>query len=325
MHTLPLTMLNDETRAQAVECLSRGGLVAVPTETVYGLAADASNELAVRRIFAAKGRPSSHPLIVHVAGVDSLEGWVREVPPVARRLAEAFWPGPLSLVLQRGPLASDAVTGGQDTVAVRVPDHPLTLELLRAFGGGLAAPSANRFGRVSPTTASHVREELGDAVDLVLDGGPCRVGLESTILDLTGERPEVLRPGGVTLDALAEVLGHPVAVRQGGPVRVSGTLDSHYAPRAGVQLCEPSALEAALTDARIRGLRTIVLSPSRPNGAEDWLFLPAEPLDAAPLLYARLREVDERGADLALVSLPSPEGLGLAVRDRLRRAAAPRE
>jgi len=317
-------MLNDETRAKAVECLSRGGLVAVPTETVYGLAADASNELAVRRIFAAKGRPSTHPLIVHVAGLDALEGWVREVPDVARRLAEAFWPGPLSLVLLRGPRASDAVTGGQDTVAVRVPDHPLTLELLRAFGGGLAAPSANRFGRVSPTTAEHVREELGDAVDLVLDGGPCRVGLESTILDLTGERPEVLRPGGITLDALAEVLGHPVTVRQGGTVRVSGTLDSHYAPRAGVQLCEPSALEASLSEAHVRGLRTVVLSPARPVGAEDWLFLPEDPQEAAPLIYARLREVDELGAALALVSLPSPEGLGVAVRDRLRRAAAPR-
>lgn len=317
-------MLNDEERKRAVECLAAGGLVAVPTETVYGLAADAENELAVRRIFAAKGRPSTHPLIVHLAGADQLPQWAREIPPDARLLAEALWPGPLSLVLRRTARASDAITGGQDTVALRVPDHPLTLELLRAFGGGLAAPSANRFGRVSPTTAAHVREELGDAVDLVLDGGPCRVGLESTIVDLTGGEPAVLRPGGVAVEQLEELLGRHVPVRAGGTVRVSGSLDSHYAPRAGVQLCEPSELPRALEAARAAGQTVVVLSPQRPAGGVRWLELPADPVAAAQVLYARLREVDESGATLALVSLPAPAGLGLAVRDRLRRAAAPR-
>src|SRR5690606_12814968 len=211
-------MQNDEKLAEAEACLAQGGLVAIPTETVYGLAADASNELAVRRIFAAKQRPATHPLIVHLAGVEQLPRWAREIPPVARQLAEVFWPGPLTLVLPRTGLATDAITGGQDTVALRVPDHPLTLSLLKAFDGGLVAPSANRFGRVSPTTAAHVAEELVDAVEFILDGGPCRVGLESTILDLTGATPEVLRPGGTSLTALAEVLGFEPRVRQGGSV-----------------------------------------------------------------------------------------------------------
>lgn len=317
-------MQNDEKLEEAVACLSRGGLVAIPTETVYGLAADASNELAVRRIFAAKQRPATHPLIVHLAGVAQLPRWAREVPPVALRLAEAFWPGPLTLVLPRTALATDAITGGQDTVALRVPDHPVTLALLRAFDGGLVAPSANRFGRVSPTTADHVAEELGDAVELILDGGPCRVGLESTILDLTGHTPEVLRPGGTSLTDLARVLGFEPGVRQGGSVRVSGTLESHYAPRAGVTLCAPEALEETLEQSQRTGQRVMVLSPDRPEGATLWRELPADPEQAARVLYQRLREVDASGAELAVISLPSPEGLGLAVRDRLRRAAAPR-
>jgi L-threonylcarbamoyladenylate synthase len=317
-------MVNADTLERAVECLRRGGLVALPTETVYGLGADAENELAVRRIFAAKGRPSTHPLIVHLPGADVLEEWAREVPEAARALAAAFWPGPLSLVLRRTARASDAVTGGQDTVALRVPDHPLTLQVLRAFGGGVAAPSANRFGRVSPTTAAHVREELGDAVDMVLDGGPCRVGLESTIVDLTSGPPAILRPGGVAREDLERVLGRPVEVRTQGKVRVSGTLESHYAPRAGVVLTEPQALEATVRQALADGQTVAVLSPSSPQLGVTWRELPAVPEQAAQVLYARLREVDELGASLVVVSLPSPEGLGQAVRDRLRRAAAPR-
>ncbi|MCI0570207.1 MAG: threonylcarbamoyl-AMP synthase [Myxococcaceae bacterium] len=317
-------MLTKETLHRAVETLRRGGLVALPTETVYGLGADAENELAVRHIFAVKGRPADHPLIVHLADAEALDAWARDVPPVARTLAAAFWPGPLSLVLRRTARATDAVTGGQDTVALRVPDHPLTLEVLHAFGGGVAAPSANRFGRISPTTAEHVREELDGDVDLVLDGGPCRVGLESTIVDLTGERPAVLRPGGVPLDALERVLGHPVEVRSKSAVRVSGTLASHYAPRAGVVLTEPMALESRVHAEQSQGHRVAVLSPTRPPGAVFWRELPAEPADAARVLYSRLREADAEGATLILVSLPRPEGLGLAVRDRLHRAAAPR-
>lgn len=317
-------MLPAETLQRAVETLRRGGLVALPTETVYGLGADAENELAVRRIFAVKGRPADHPLIVHIPGADALPSWAREVPVEARALAAAFWPGPLSLVLRRTPRASDAVTGGQDTVALRVPDHPMTLAVLRALGGGVAAPSANRFGRISPTTARHVEEDLGTDVDMVLDGGPCRVGLESTIVDLSGAEPAVLRPGGVPVEALERVLGRPLAVRQKSTVRVSGTLASHYAPRAGVVLAEPHEVDARVAAELARGQTVAVLSPSRPAAAVPWRELPSAPEEAARVLYARLREADAAGATLIVVALPHPEGLGLAVRDRLRRAAAPR-
>ncbi|HEX8536244.1 MAG TPA: L-threonylcarbamoyladenylate synthase, partial [Cystobacter sp.] len=222
----------------------------MPTETVYGLAANAEDELAVRRVFAIKGRPATHPLIVHVADAQALSSWARLVPEHAWRLAEAFWPGPLTLVLPRSPRATDAVTGGQDTVALRVPHHPLARAVLEALGGGVAAPSANRFGRVSPTTAEHVRADLGADVDLVLDGGPCTVGVESTIVDLSQEEPAVLRPGGLAVEELSRVLGRPVPVRVSSTVRVSGSLASHYAPRAGVVLAEPA--EAA---ARVESLR----------------------------------------------------------------------
>jgi len=228
---------------QAVRVLRQGGLVAFPTETVYGLGADAGNELAVRRIFAAKGRPSTHPLIVHLAAADAMDAWAREVPSPARRLAEAFWPGPLTLVLPRSDLASDAVTGGQPTVALRVPAHPVALELLARFGGGIAAPSANRFGGVSPTTADHVRADLGSDVDLVLDGGPCTVGVESTIVDLSSETLSILRPGGVPQEEIERVLGLSVPVRAEGGPRMPGTLPSHYAPRAGLVLVPPGELQ----------------------------------------------------------------------------------
>ncbi|NUR84717.1 MAG: threonylcarbamoyl-AMP synthase, partial [Nonomuraea sp.] len=221
---------------QAAGVLRAGGLVAIPTETVYGLAADAENAAAVARIFEVKGRPPTHPLIVHVGGAGQLDAWAERVPATARLLADHFWPGPLTLVLPRGPRVPLETTGGLDTMAVRVPDHPVALALLSAFGGGVAAPSANRFGSVSPTTAGHVRAELGDAVDFVLDGGPCEVGVESTIVDVTGETPAVLRPGGVTREDLEAVLGHPLAVPATSHVRVPGQHPSHYAPRARVVL-----------------------------------------------------------------------------------------
>ncbi|MEP7216361.1 MAG: L-threonylcarbamoyladenylate synthase, partial [Anaerolineaceae bacterium] len=225
--------------ARAVAVLRAGGLIGLPTETVYGLAADAANELAVRRVFAVKGRPASHPVIVHVTGVEALADWAREVPEAALRLAGAFWPGPLTLVLPRTARAGDVVTGGQDTVALRVPSHPLALDVLRAFGGGLAAPSANRFGHVSPTTAQHVRDDLGVEVDFVLDGGPCAIGVESTIVDLATDpaAPVILRTGAVTREDVARVLGGAVRVRDDvatGGVRAPGMLAAHYAPRAGV-------------------------------------------------------------------------------------------
>lgn len=311
---------------RAVDVLRQGGLVALPTETVYGLGADAQNELAVRRIFAAKGRPSTHPLIVHVASLDAARAWVADLPPDALALAQAFWPGPLTLVLRRSALASDTVTGGQDTVALRVPAHPLALRLLQAFGGGIAAPSANRFGKVSPTTAQHVRDELGDDVDLVLDGGPSQVGVESTIVDVTGPAPRLLRPGGVAKEAIEAVLGRPLPVAShAGDVRAPGMLELHYAPRAGLWLVDAAHLAAEAAARRDGGHRVVVLAPASaavPEGIAR-LDVPVEADGFARVLYARLREADALG-DVILAVPPPESGLGLAVRDRLARAAAPR-
>lgn len=300
--------------------------MAVPTETVYGLAADAQNELAVRRIFAVKGRPSTHPLIVHLAQATDCAGWVREFPPEAEALARAFWPGPLTLVLPRGEKATDAVTGGQDTVALRVPAHPLTQELLTRLGGGIAAPSANRFGRVSPTTAGHVRGDLGNDVEFILDGGPCSVGLESTIIDLSHGAPALLRPGGLPKEEIEQLLHRPLALRQTDEVRVPGTLPSHYAPRAGLFLVEPGELTHRAAALVSQGKKVAVLGRSgMPLVAGAVLFvLPDEPGARARELYGTLRKIDEAGFEVIVSSLPAAEGLDLAVRDRLTRAAAPR-
>lgn len=311
---------------EAVEVLRRGGLVALPTETVYGLGADASNELAVRRIFAAKGRPSTHPLIVHVASADEARGWVADFPSPALALADTFWPGPLTIILKRSDRASDAVTGGQDTVAVRVPNHPLALELLRAFGGGIAAPSANKFGHVSPTTAAHVRSELGGEVDLILDGGPCSVGVESTIVDLSSGVPRLLRPGGISKEQLERTLGRAV-LPPAAEVRAPGMLESHYAPRAGLVLVASEAELFAAADPRVKaGAKVAVLSTvpvGLPSGAVGYA-VPADPAEYAHQLYAQLRRLDEQGYDVIVAALPAEAGLGLAVRDRLTRAAGPR-
>jgi L-threonylcarbamoyladenylate synthase len=315
--------------ARAVAVLRSGGVVALPTETVYGLAADASNPTAVARVFAIKGRPADHPLIVHIASVDQLHDWARSVPEAARRLADAFWPGPLTLVLPRATHVSDVVTGGLDTVALRVPSHPLALEVLRAFGGGLAAPSANRYGRVSPTTAADVREELGGAVDLVVDGGPCGVGLESTIVDLASAPPRVLRPGAVTEAMLEHVLGSSVPTSADPRARAPGRKPSHYAPRARVVLVEDADQIAETLDRHLRqGHRIGVLSSHEPRAlpqAVAWLRLPETTEAQARVLFSRLREADRLGLDL-LIAVPPAEdsGLAAAVRDRLMRAAGPR-
>ncbi|QDE72325.1 L-threonylcarbamoyladenylate synthase [Myxococcus xanthus] len=319
-------MIAPESLERAVELLRHGGVVALPTETVYGLSANAEDELAVRRVFAIKGRPATHPLIVHIPGVEHLDTWAREVPEAARKLAEAFWPGPLTLVLPRTARATDAVTGGQDTVALRVPNHPVALAVLQKLGGGLAAPSANRFGKVSPTTAEHVREDLGGDVDLVLDGGPCTVGVESTIVDLSSDEPAILRPGGLAVEDVERVLGHKVPVRTSSKVRVSGSLESHYAPRAGVVLTEPAQAVARVQELRGQGLRVGVLGPASLALPPDVsrFDVPDEPAGAARVLYARLREADAQGHDVLVACLPAESGLGIAVRDRLSRAAAPR-
>ncbi|MET9271974.1 L-threonylcarbamoyladenylate synthase [Kribbella sp. NPDC003557] len=313
---------------KAAAVLRAGGLVAVPTETVYGLGANAEDPAALARIFQAKGRPPSHPLIVHLGSADQLGDWVAEVPETARRLAEHFWPGPLTLVLRRGPRVPLEVTGGLETVALRVPAHPVALALLAAFGGGIAAPSANRFGSVSPTTADHVRAELGDAVDFVLDGGPCQVGLESTIVDVSGDTPTVLRPGGVTREDLEAVLGVRLAVPATSHIRVPGQHPSHYAPNAKVVLVEPGDVVAEAESAQERGHRVgVFLPPSLAGAAVKAHAVVAVPESAevyARELYGFLRELDQRGCDLIIASLPQEKDLGLAIANRLRRAAGPR-
>ncbi|GHG99127.1 threonylcarbamoyl-AMP synthase [Streptomyces rubradiris] len=313
---------------KAAEVLRAGGLVALPTETVYGLGANAEDPAAVSRIFQVKGRPPTHPLIVHIGGAEHLDAWVEEVPATARLLAEHFWPGPLTLVLRRGRRVPLEATGGLETVAVRVPDHPVALALLAAFGGGVTAPSANRFGSVSPTTAHHVRAELGDAIDFVLDGGACEVGVESTIVDATGEIPSILRPGGVTREELEAVLGHPVAVPTTSHVRVPGQHPSHYAPRARVVLVEPEKVVAEAEQAQELGHQVGVLLPPSLAGTSVKTHVVETVPDSmaayARGLYGLLRDLDQRGCDLIVASLPAEEGLGLAIANRLRRAAGPR-
>jgi L-threonylcarbamoyladenylate synthase len=298
--------------ARAVDVLRAGGVVALPTETVYGLAADVQNPGAIARIYAIKGRPADHPLIVHVHDVGALDGYVAAVTPQLRALAERFWPGPLTVIVARGPRTPRFVTGGQDTVAVRIPAHPLAHEILRAFGGALAAPSANRFGRISPTSAEHVRADLGSDVDLVVDGGPARIGVESTIVDLTGAVPAVLRAGAITPSQLGAALGVPVVTRIGGTVRAPGTLPSHYAPRAQVVLVDAAAREPEAQQRAARGERVALLT------------LPGDPADAARTLYATLRALDADGYDTIVATLPADTEANAAVRDRLTRAAAPR-
>lgn len=316
-------------RAAAV--LRAGGLVAFPTETVYGLGADASDPAAVAKIFAAKGRPQDHPVIVHLGNLDLLPRWAGEIPAAAHKLAAAFWPGPLTLILKRAAGVPDCVTGGQDTVGVRIPGHPVALELLRAFAGeergrvfsGVAAPSANRFGRISPTTAAHVRAELGGAVDMVLDGGECDVGIESTILDLSRGRAVLLRPGQITPAQIAAVIGAEVELRDDQAPRVPGALDSHYAPRTPLELVAAADLHARL--AALRGTRLAVLARAEaPADLKDisWQTAPRAVAGYAHELYASLRRLDDLGCELILVEAPPPAPEWQGVNDRLRRAAA---
>ncbi|MEY2554016.1 MAG: L-threonylcarbamoyladenylate synthase [Ilumatobacteraceae bacterium] len=294
--------MNDIDRALAV--LRAGGLVAIPTETVYGLAADASNAAAVQRLFDIKGRPSTHPVIVHLAAAEQIDDWAATIPPAATVLADACWPGPLTLLVPRSARVLDVVTGGRSTVGLRVPAHPLTLELLERFEGGLAAPSANRFGRVSPTTADHVRADLGSDVDFVLDGGPCPVGVESTIVDCTVDPPQVLRPGGIPTEDIAALLEDGLG-ETGGPSRAPGMLASHYAPHCHVMLVD------SLQDAER-------LAADRP-GVE--LLDDRDLARYARTLYSRLRDADDRDIDTVIAVMPPAEGLGHAIRDRLSKAA----
>lgn len=326
---------------RAVALLQAGELVAFPTETVYGLGADAANPAAVGRIFVAKGRPADHPLIVHLPGGGGLDRWAREIPTIAWELAEAFWPGPLTLILKRAAAVPTAVTGGQDSVGLRVPAHPVALALLRTYaeaGGGaaglcgVAAPSANRFGRISPTEAAHVRDELGDAVPLILDGGRCQVGIESTILDLTpgdGRPPRLLRPGRVTPEQIGAVIGilPEIGLRrpEDGTPQVSGSLAAHYAPTTPLRLVTTARLAAIIDSLQQAGRRCAVLChgglPSTAGAVHAWRRLPADPGGYGRALYAALRELDQTAADLIVVEETPPTPAWAAVADRLRRAA----
>jgi len=314
----------DDAIDQAVAILRRGGLVAFPTETVYGLGADASNPAAVTRIFAAKGRPADHPLIVHLGRIEELSAWARAVPDAAWKLARAFWPGPLTLILPRAAGVCDAVTGGQDTVGLRIPSHPVAQRLLRAFGGGIAAPSANRFGRLSPTTAAHVREELGDRVDSILDGGPCVVGIESTIVDLSTGQPILLRPGHIGIDALVATTGLAVGSPTSHAPRASGTLAAHYAPTRPLRLVAAGDLEAECRrEASVRAVAVLARRPAPPNGmAHTWRVAANEATEYARELYAALRDLDRSGCDIILVESPPDQSPWAAIHDRLRRSAA---
>jgi L-threonylcarbamoyladenylate synthase len=324
---------------RAVDALRRGLLVAFPTETVYGLGADARSPEALARLYAAKGRPSTHPVIVHLAHPSQVADWAAGVSPAARAVTEAFWPGPLTVVVRRAPHVLDAVTGGEPTVGLRAPDQPLALELLAAFGDGLAAPSANRFGRVSPTTASDVFADLGDAVEVVLDGGPCRVGVESTIVDCSRDGLTILRPGAISREAIEGVTGVDVRSARDVGVRAPGTLKSHYAPRATVLLVSPDELERRARELVDAGQSVAVLALSEVFGVADprmarlsdaktrdvvgvtILDAPRDVDEYARVLYARLREVDARSIDVLLAVPPPESGIGVAVFDRLRRAS----
>lgn len=313
----------------ASSLLRAGGVVAFPTETVYGLGADASNPLAVQRIFAIKGRPANHPLIVHLGDPAAMERWAVNIPATAWRLAEAFWPGPLTLILPCHPRVGPEVTGGQETVGLRVPDHPLALRLLNTFGGGLAAPSANRFGRISPTTAQHVRDELGRRVDLVLDGGPCRVGLESTILSLVGDAPCLLRPGGIAVECLSEVLGREIdtAPAPQAVPRAPGMHPSHYAPQTRLQLCSVKEIAGWCRRLCAKGRRGAVLAFGAWRGGRerlagiDFYVMPDNPSAYARELYATLRQADAGGYALLMLETPPDLPAWQAVLNRLRRAA----
>jgi len=313
----------------AVAALRRGGLVAFPTETVYGLGADATDVAALRRLYAVKRRPPEHPVIVHLSDPRELGAWTTGAPMWAVALGDACWPGPLTLVARRSSRVPDEVTGGQDTVGIRVPDHPLALRLLDAFGGGVAAPSANRFGRVSPTTAQDVKDDLGDDVDVILDGGACAVGVESTIVDCTGDAPRVLRPGGITEERIEAVTGRAVArsstTAEASAVRAPGALASHYSPRARVELVDEAAVDTRLAALLAEGQRIGVLAARPPvvPGPVEVLTAAEDPEIYARDLYRHLRAADFHGLDVLLVVPPPATGIGVAVNDRLRRAAHP--
>jgi L-threonylcarbamoyladenylate synthase len=302
----------------AAQKLMDGHLVAFPTETVYGLGADATNEIAIAKIYAAKGRPADHPLIVHVHSMQAMGDWADEIPAFAIALARDFWPGPMTLILNRSSLAQDFITGGQNSVGIRVPDHVVALALLNAFHGlggkGIAAPSANRFGHVSPTTAQAVKDELGSYLneqDQILDGGPCTVGVESTIIDCTGDMPKILRPGAITAEMITASTGLEALDSTGTSIRTSGSLDAHYAPTAQVLLDQQP----------LPGQGFIALVTTATPQDVIRLASPSNDAEFAQSLYVSLRKADELGLSHIVIEQPTGSGIAVAIRDRLMRAA----
>jgi L-threonylcarbamoyladenylate synthase len=302
----------------AAQKLMDGHLVAFPTETVYGLGADATNEIAIAKIYAAKGRPADHPLIVHVHSMQAMGDWADEIPAFASALARDFWPGPMTLILNRSSLAQDFITGGQNSVGIRVPDHVVALALLNAFHGlggkGIAAPSANRFGHVSPTTAQAVKDELGSYLneqDQILDGGPCTVGVESTIIDCTGDVPKILRPGAITAEMITASTGLEALDSTGTLIRTSGSLDAHYAPAAQVLLDQQP----------LAGQGFIAMADVVTEIGVVRLAAPKTHDEFAQILYSALRAADEQGLETVVVEQPLGGGIAVAIRDRLKRAA----
>jgi len=313
---------------QAARLLRQGKLVAFPTETVYGLGANASNAEALRRLYAAKGRPANHPVIVHIHSLEMISNWAKDVPQSCFALARAFWPGPLTVILKRQEGILDEVTGGQDTIAIRIPNHPLALSLLREFGGGLAAPSANKFGRLSPTQARHVKDEFGDEVALVLDGGACEVGIESTIVDLSQNSPRILRPGMLTAESIAKAIDSPNNQKFAAPddqVRAPGSLPSHYAPETPLKMVDSESLTECLQQHLAENKAVSVISFQRPDwrfSAESWIFMSSEPAEFARQIYSCLRQLDSKLFDLIVVeSPPVGDERWSGVLDRLKRAS----
>ena len=321
---MAIARISQQEIQDAVEALRAGELVAFPTETVYGLGANANNPEAVRKIFRLKRRPANHPVIVHLDDPKYLQRWVLDMPPEAQALADAFWPGPLTLVMKRAPAVHDVITGGQETVAVRIPSHPVAQQLLNAFGGGIAAPSANRFGHVSPTRAEHVREEFGDELKLVLDGGECKVGLESTIVCCLGETPRLLRPGTISLGQLREVVPTIVSGADPSTPRTPGSTARHYSPETTVNLVPSRRLEQVMAEFTSNREKVAVLAQRPPGTANrfmTWINAGTRPDIYARNLYAHLRTLDKAGAKIILVEEVPDDERWDAIRDRLRRAA----
>jgi L-threonylcarbamoyladenylate synthase len=315
-----MVMFSSPLIEQAALILKEGRLVAFPTETVYGLGADARNPEALKKIFAAKERPVDHPLIVHLSHINQLSEWAIDISDSALLLAKAFWPGPLTLILKKAPEVSDIVTGGQDSIGVRIPNHPVALELLQAFNGGLAAPSANRFGRISPTTAAAVYEELGDNVDLILDGGPCAVGLESTIVDMRDDHPKILRPGMITEKQIAAVLQQAISTKKESVLRVSGNLESHYAPQTPTYLIASNEIQHFLQQKQ-GGSAVVAWSQFSTELSDVMITMPADAKQYAHEIYQVLRDLDKQKLQQIIIEMVPDKEEWAAIGDRLMRAS----